>query len=109
MTDWLAGGGRLVNAAPKGSVTIPANEYASTVLSSRSDIARLESDVSRLMPARDVALTAQFALASLDDNWSPRVAVVSRNGVVAGIVFGKERRLGPFPSGLIYADGRLGH
>jgi len=90
-------------------VTTRQHEYTSTVLSSASDIARLEHDVSRLMPARDVALSARFALASLDDNWTPRVAAVSRNGVVAGVVFGKERRVGPFPSGLIYADGRLGH
>ena len=90
-------------------MTVRQLEYTSTVLSSASDIARLDGDVSRLMPSRDIALSPRFALASLEDFWAPRVSVVSRNGVVAGVVFGKERRVGPFPSGLIYADGRLGH
>src|SRR5262245_12451499 len=92
-----------------GPVTIRQSEYTSTVLTSAPDIARLDADVNRLMPDRDVALSPHFALASLDDNWTPSVAVVSRRGAVAGIVFGKERRVGRFSSGLIYADGRLGH
>ncbi|HJZ78650.1 MAG TPA: GNAT family N-acetyltransferase [Vicinamibacterales bacterium] len=90
-------------------MTIRQSEYTSTVLTSAPDIARLDADVNRLMPDRDVALSPHFALASLDDNWTPSVAVVSRRGAVAGIVFGKERRVGRFSSGLIYADGRLGH
>jgi hypothetical protein len=98
----------LVGAAPLGSRSSQRG-YTSTVLSSRSDIARLEDSVNRLMPHRDVALTPQFALASLDDNWTPRVAVVSRGDVVTGIVYGKERTVGGFSTGLIYADGRLGH
>jgi hypothetical protein len=83
-------------------------EYTSTILSSASDIVRLDDDVNRLMPDRDVSLSPRFALASRDADWSPRVAVVSRRGVVAGIVFGKERWVAGLPSGLIYVDGRLG-
>ena len=90
-------------------MTTLENEFTSTVLSSVSDITRLHSDVDRLMPERDVTLTPQFVLASLDESWSPRVAVVLRGGAVAGVVFGKERKVGPFHTGLIYADGRLGH
>jgi hypothetical protein len=99
----------LVDVAPPGSVANAPREYTSTVLTSASDIAGLAADVDRLLPQRDVALTPRFVLASLDDNWTPRVAVVSRNGRVAGIAYGKERKIAGFSSGLIYADGRLGH
>jgi hypothetical protein len=99
----------LVDVAPLGPLASAQREYTSTVLSSASDISRLEDTVNRLMPHRDVALTPQFALASLDDNWTPRVCVVSRHDIVAGVVYGKERTVGGFSSGLIYADGRLGH
>src|SRR5262252_1620471 len=102
-------GPRLVNQTRRGFVTTVENDFTSTVLSSVSDIARLHSDVDRLMPERDVTLTPQFVLASLDESWSPRVAVALRGGAVAGVVFGKERKVGPFHTGLIYADGRLGH
>jgi len=87
----------------------PTREYTSTILSSASDIARLDDDVNRLMPDRDVSLSPQFALASVDASWSPRVAVVSRRSAVAGVVFGKERWVAGVPTGVIYADGRLGH
>lgn len=81
---------------------------ATTILSSSSDIAHLASAVDRLMPGRDVALTPSFMLASLADNWLPRVAVVRRRGTVIGVVYGKERTIAGFSTGLIYADGRLG-
>jgi len=94
---------------PRDAVARLQTEYSSIVVSSTSDIAQLDAVVDRLMPQRDVALTARFVLASLDDNWSPRVVVVSRDGAVCGVVYGKERVIGGFSSGLIYADGRLGH
>ena len=99
----------LVHVAPPGTLASGPREYTSTVFSSASDIAQLAADVDRLLPQRDVALTPQFMLASLDDTWTPRVVVVSRNGRVAGVVYGKERMIGGFSSGLIYGDGRLGH
>src|SRR2546423_204087 len=89
--------------------TATANGYSAVVLSSESDIASLDAAVDQLMPGRDAALTARFALASLDESWAPRVVVVSRRDSVAGIVFGKERVVGGFATGLIYVDGRLGH
>src|SRR5262245_57699846 len=99
----------LVDTAPRSALASAAREYTSTVLSSATDIAHLHADVDRLLPQRDVALTPRFVLASLDDAWMPRVAVVSRHGRVAGVVYGKERLVGGFASGLIYGDGRLGH
>jgi hypothetical protein len=89
--------------------TATADGYSAIVLSSEPDISSLDAAVDRLMPARDAALTARFALASLDDSWAPRVVVVSSHGSVVGIVFGKERMVGGFATGLIYVDGRLGH
>ena len=86
-----------------------AQQYLTTVLSSPSEIARLDTAVDRLMPERDVTLSPSFFLASLAENWLPRVAVVHRDHAIAGIVYGKERTIAGFSTGLIYADGRLGN
>src|SRR4051794_16736192 len=50
-----------------------------------------------------------FFLASLSAEWIPRVVVVRRGAIVAGVVYTKERRIGSFPTGIIYGDGRLGN
>jgi hypothetical protein len=86
----------------------PPHRYLTTILSSPSEIARLDGSVDRLVPQRDVTLTPAFFLASLADNWLPRVAVAYHDHAIAGIVYGKERTIAGFPTGLIYADGRLG-
>src|SRR5947208_16967266 len=86
----------------------PRELLSTTIVSSPSDIARLVESVDRLTPHRDITLTPAFFLASLAGNWLPRVAVVCRGNAVVGIVYGKERTIAGFPTGLIYADGRLG-
>lgn len=86
-----------------------SHQYLTTILSSPSEIARLDTAVNRLMPKRDVTLTPSFFLASLAENWLPRVAVVHRDHAIAGIVYGKERTIAGFSTGLVYADGRLGN
>ena len=86
-----------------------ASAYSGTVLSSSADIARLDPIVRALMPDLDVTLTPTFVLASLGENWSPRVVVVHRDGGIVGIVYAKERMVAGFRTGLIYGDGRLGN
>jgi hypothetical protein len=86
----------------------PREFLTTTILSSPSEIARLGQCVDQIAPRRDVTLTPAFFLASLAENWLPRVAVLHRDNVIAGIVYGKERTIAGFPTGLIYADGRLG-
>jgi hypothetical protein len=83
-------------------------DYLTTIVSSPSEIGRLDMAVDWLMPDRDVTLTPSFFLASLGENWLPRVAVVHCRNVIAGVVYAKERTIAGFPTGLIYADGRLG-
>lgn len=85
-----------------------SHAFVTTILFSPSAIAQLARVVDRLMRGRDVALMPAFVLASLADNWLPRVAVVRRDCAIVGIVYGKERTLTGFPTGLVCADERLG-
>ena len=78
------------------------------VLSSAADIQQLEDAVHRLMPERDPTVEPRFFLASLSDDWTPRVVVVRRGDAIIGVVYGKERRVGGFSTGIVYGDGRLG-
>ena len=61
------------------------------------------------MPVRDNTVEPRFFLASLSDDWTPRVVVVRRGDAVVGVVYGKERRIGGFATGIVYGDGRLGN
>jgi hypothetical protein len=88
---------------------VTAAHLTASILSSPLEIAQLDAVVDAVMPDRDITLTPSFFLASLGDAWLPRVAVLFRGHVVAGIVYGKERTIAGFPTGLIYADGRFGH
>ena len=78
------------------------------MLSSAADIEQLEDAVHRLMPERDPTVEPRFFLASLSDDWTPRVVVVRRGDAIIGVVYGKERRVGGFSTGIVYGDGRLG-
>ncbi len=86
----------------------PRGFLSTMIVSSPSDIARLGDSVDRLTPGHDTTLSPTFFLASLAGNWLPRVAVVYRGQAIVGIAYGKERTIAGFPTGLIYADGRLG-
>ena len=83
--------------------------YSADVLSSPADIAQLEECVHRLMPERDDTVEPRFFLASLSEEWTPRVVVVRRGDAIAGIVYTKERRVRGFSTGIVYGDGRLGN
>jgi hypothetical protein len=83
--------------------------YTADVLSSPADIGQLEACVHRLMPERDDAVEPRFFLASLSEEWTPRVVVVRRANAIVGIVYTKERRVRGFSTGIVYGDGRLGN
>ncbi|PYR93384.1 MAG: hypothetical protein DMF84_10370 [Acidobacteria bacterium] len=99
----------MMHREPSAATLDNPRHHPTTILSSRSQIARLDEPVDRLMPQRDVTVTPSFFLASLADNWLPRVAVVHRDNATAGVIYGKERTIAGFRTGLIYADGRLGN
>ncbi len=61
------------------------------------------------MPERRTTVEPRFFLASLSEDWTPRVVVVRRGNAIVGVVYGKERRIGGFSTGIVYGDGRLGN
>jgi len=61
------------------------------------------------MPEPDDTVEPRFFLASLSEEWTPRVVVVRRGDAIAGIVYAKERRVRGFSTGIVYGDGRLGN
>jgi hypothetical protein len=83
--------------------------YSADVLSSPAEIAQLEACVHHLMPERDDTVEPRFFLASLSEEWTPRVVVVRRGNAIIGIVYAKERRVRGFSTGIVYGDGRLGN
>jgi hypothetical protein len=89
--------------------TKPGRPCTADVLSSSADILKLADDVHRLMPERDSTVEPRFFLASLSEEWTPRVVVVRRGDAIVGVVYGKERRIGGFATGIVYGDGRLGN
>lgn len=98
----------LTSTATRAPATSDAAGLSTTIVSSPSEIATLDAAVDALVPGRDVTLTPAFFLASLSDTWLPRVVVLHRDARIASIVYGKERTIAGFPTGLIYADGRFG-
>ena len=84
--------------------------YSAEVLSAAAEIRALEDYVRVVVPERDNSpMEPRFFLASLSEEWSPRVVVVRRAGAIAGIVYAKERRVGGLPTGIVFGDGRLGN
>jgi len=84
--------------------------YTADILSAPAEIEQLAELVRRLAPATECMGEPPFFLASLSaDEWIPRVVVVRRGAIVAGVVYTKERRIGSFRTGIIYGDGRLGN
>jgi hypothetical protein len=83
--------------------------YTADILSAPAEIEQLAELVRRLAPAADRLGEPPFFLASLSPEWIPRVVVVRRGAIVAGVMYTKERRVGGFRTGIIYGDGRLGN
>jgi hypothetical protein len=82
--------------------------YTAVVVSSATQIRALDGAVRRLMPDRDTTLDPRFFLASMSEEWTPRVVVVSRGDDIVGVVYAKERRIGGVSTGIVFGDGRLG-
>src|SRR4051794_26796513 len=83
--------------------------YTADILSAPAAIEQLTELVRRLAPALDRMGEPAFFLASLSREWIPRVVVVRRGAIVAGVVYTKERRIAALRTGIIYGDGRLGN
>ena len=84
--------------------------YSAEVLSAPAQIQQLEDYVRIVVPERDNSpMEPRFFLASLSEEWVPRVVVVRRAGAIAGIVYAKERRVGGLLTGILFGDGRLGN
>ena len=83
--------------------------YTAHVVSSPAEIQQLTESVHRLMPEPDTTVEPRFFLASLGGDWTPRVVVVRRSEAIVGVVYGKERRIGGFSTGIVYGDGRFGN
>jgi hypothetical protein len=88
-------------------MTDPHHPYSVAILSSPTEIRRLDDFVRRLMPNRDVAIQPEFFLATVSEKWRPRVVVVSRDETILGVVYTKELKIAGVPTGLLYTDGRL--
>jgi hypothetical protein len=98
-----------VIAAPPYGADRDRHAYSAVVLSSESDIDRLRDSAPQFLWARDTT-RPRFFLASLaTGQWAPCVVVVSRGRAVVGIVYAKQRRIAGLSTGLVFADGSLGH
>jgi hypothetical protein len=83
--------------------------WSTTVICSREEILSLEQSALDLFRGRSSTLTPSFFLASLAGMaWTPRVVVVRDSVGIVGVVYAKERRIGGFRTGLVYADAILG-
>ncbi len=85
-----------------------AQAFETAIISSRSEISALLERVSQQLPCQGSSVDPRFFLATVDERvWSPRVVVVSRSGVIAGIVYFKERKIAGIATGMVYGDDTL--
>ncbi len=78
------------------------------VLSSSSEVPDLSDVALRFPRVPGSMLDPRFFLASVNEKvWIPRIVVVSRADTTIGIVYAKERKLGVFATGILYADATL--
>jgi hypothetical protein len=82
--------------------------YSAVVLSSVAEIQSLQPLVRRSLPQNDILLDPEFFLASVAENWVPRVVAVSHGSELAGVVYARERILPGFRLGIVYSDSTLG-
>lgn len=81
---------------------------SAVVLSSRKKVLRLVSTAEHLLQTREATSGPAFFLASIEStSWIPRIIVVRHGSAIRGIVYAKERKVGFWPTGLIYADATL--
>ena len=81
---------------------------SAVILSSRKKVLSLVSTARHLLQTRDATSWPAFFLASIEStSWIPRVIVVGHGSAIRGILYAKERKVGFWPTGLIYVDATL--
>jgi len=91
-----------IGAASENSI------YSAEVLSSATDIHELAHRARPLLLGKEDLSQPEFFLASVSGkSWIPRVVVLTRDRVVSGIVYLKEKKLAALPAGIIYGDASL--
>ena len=98
--DGCQQGKRGVSVAPDTGMSF---EYR--VVRSAEEVEGLAQATPELFEGHE-RFTRRF-LPSLPGNWLPRVAVVRRGGIVAGILYAREKTIGGVPTGLLSADTSL--
>lgn len=94
--------------ATKSVCASSADVCAAVVWSSPEEVLALDQAVCRLGGgAPDPMLRPAFYLASISEQWKPRVVSVERQGEIVSVVYAKERMIGGVPSGLIFGDATL--
>jgi hypothetical protein len=76
-----------------------ARPFSVSVVSSTKDIPRISAEAES---------RSRFFLASVSESWRPRIAVVRQEDNIVGLVYGKERLIAGFGTGIIYVDTTLG-
>lgn len=81
---------------------------SASLLSASDGISRLAKLAASLLSNQEATSDPHFFLASVSERyWIPRVVVVSKRERIIGLVYAKERKVGPFGTGIIYSDGSL--
>ncbi|HEY6374816.1 MAG TPA: hypothetical protein VIX90_04750 [Edaphobacter sp.] len=81
---------------------------SAVILSARKKVLSLVSAAKHLLETRGATSGPAFFLASIEPtSWIPRIVVVRHGSVIRGILYAKERKIGIWPTGLIYADATL--
>jgi hypothetical protein len=113
---WGRGVGAYMNTSSVAGQTITgtfdkanANDAGSAVIvSSRKEALRLAAAAKHLLQTRGATAGPAFFLASIEStSWSPRIVVVRHGRTIRGILYAKERKVGFWPTGLIYVDATL--
>lgn len=98
----------MVTATRQVPVTSEGQFYAVHIVESVTQIRGLINTEKTFLNACESTLRPEFFLASASNNdWLPRVAVVTHGGVLRGILYAKEKRVGIVPTGLLYVDTTL--
>jgi hypothetical protein len=81
---------------------------SAVIVSSREKALSLVSAAKHLLQTRGETSGPAFFLASIEStSWSPRIVVVMHESAIRGVLYAKERKVGFWPTGLIYVDATL--
>jgi hypothetical protein len=105
----VEGGVMAAPPSPRNGGRSDRHAYSAVVLSAAPDIYQLRDSAPQLLGAHDTTCP-EFFLASLSTGqWAPCVVVVRRGAAVVGVVYAKQRSIAGMSTGIVYADGSLGH